>query len=244
MIALYLRSLLFALMFYGGTAFWVLAALVSAPFSPLLLRAVAASWARYHRLCAYILLGQKVQVIGTMPDRPVFYVFKHEAMFETIDLLCFFHRPMIAAKAELLQIPLWGRVARRYDMMEVRRDAGASALRAMRRDADRAVAEGRPICLFPEGTRVPHGQSPRLRAGFAGLYKLLSLPVIPVAVDSGLLSPRQRFLKRPGIITYRVGETIPPGLPRAEAEARVHAAINALNPPAAPSSGDGHSTQP
>ncbi len=228
---IFLRSVLFALVFYSATPLWVLAALVAAPFSPRLLRRIASSWCLFHRLCARILLGQKVRVIGTMPDEPVLYAFKHESMFETLDLPCFFRHPMIAAKVELLQIPLWGWVARRYGMMEVRRSAGAAALRSMRRDADRARAEGRPVCLFPEGTRVSHGERPRIQAGFAGLYQLLGLPVIPVAVDSGRLSPRQSFLKYPGTITYKVGETIPPGLPRAEAEARVHAAINALNTP-------------
>jgi 1-acyl-sn-glycerol-3-phosphate acyltransferase len=74
---------------------------------------------------------------------------------------------------------------------------------------------------------VRHGTQPPLQAGFAGLYKLLGLPVIPVAVDSGPLY--HRFIKRAGTVTYRFGEPVPPGLPRAEAEARVHAAINALN---------------
>jgi 1-acyl-sn-glycerol-3-phosphate acyltransferase len=53
------------------------------------------------------------------------------------------------------------------------------------------------------------------------------LPVVPVAVNSGPLF--RGFWKRSGTITYRVGETIPAGLPREEIEARVHAAINALN---------------
>ncbi len=230
---LFIRSLSFAILFYGGTVPLVLSALAVAPFSRRALRAVTGGWCRYHRLCARFLLGQKIRIIGTMPDGPVLYAFKHESMFETIDLPIFFHHPMIAAKAELLAIPFWGWAARRYGMMEVKRDAGASALRAMRRDAERARREGRPICLFPEGTRVPHGQRPLLRAGFAGLYRLLDRPVIPVAVDSGRVSPRNAFLKRPGTITYLVGETIPAGLPRAEAEERVHAAINALNAPAA-----------
>jgi 1-acyl-sn-glycerol-3-phosphate acyltransferase len=84
------------------------------------------------------------------------------------------------------------------------------------------------LVIFPEGTRVPPGARPPLQAGFAGLYKLLGLPVVPIAVDSGRLY--HRLIKRPGQITYKVGKTIPPGLPRAEIEARVHAAINALNP--------------
>jgi len=57
----------------------------------------------------------------------------------------------------------------------------------------------------------------------------MGLPVVPIAVDSGRLSPRNSFIKRPGLITYKVGDVIPAGLPRREAEARVHAAINALN---------------
>jgi 1-acyl-sn-glycerol-3-phosphate acyltransferase len=74
---------------------------------------------------------------------------------------------------------------------------------------------------------VPHGERAPLRSGFAGLYKLLGLPVVPVAVDSGPLY--HRLWKRRGTITVRFGEIIPPGLPREEVEARVHAAINALN---------------
>lgn len=233
-----LRSLAFALIFYGATVLWIIAALLAAMIGRAPLRAVAAAWSGFHRMCARILLGQKVRVEGDLPDRPLLFVFKHESMFETIDLLCFFRAPLIAAKKELLDIPLWGMAARRYGVIAVERSAGARAMRTMRALALEGLAEGRPICLFPEGTRVAHGHRPPIRAGFAGLYALLGVPVVPVAVDSGKVAPRNSFLKRSGTITYRVGEIIPPGLPRAEAEARVHAAINALNPPA----GDGQAS--
>ena len=71
---------------------------------------------------------------------------------------------------------------------------------------------------------------PPLQSGFAGIYKLLGLPVVPVAVDSGPLS--HRWWTRPGTITLHCGEAIEPGLPREELEARVHAAIDVLNAPA------------
>lgn len=224
-----LRSLAFMLIFYSGSVLLVLAALIAAWPWPRAVPAIATAWGRFHRLCARWLLGQKVRVEGDLPQGSYLYIVKHESMFETIDLLCLFDRPVIAAKRELLDMPLWGRIARLYGLIPVERSAGASALRALRAAARAATEQGRAVCLFPEGTRVPHGESPPLRAGFAGLYSLLGLPVVPIAINSGRLSPRGKFLKRAGTITYKAGEIIPTGLDRREAEARVHAAINALN---------------
>jgi 1-acyl-sn-glycerol-3-phosphate acyltransferase len=225
----WLRSLLYAAVFYPGSVIYVIAAMLAIPAGqPAVIRA-ARSWGLFHYFCVVTLLGQRIRVEGAMPEVPVLYVFKHESMFETIELLRLFRRPAVVAKAELIRIPLWGRLALAHGVIPVERQAGAKALRMMMKAANTALADGRPLCLFPEGTRVPHGQKPPLRSGFAGLYKMLNVPVVPVAVDSGRLSPRKSFLKRPGVITFRVGETIPAGLPRAQAEARVHAAINALN---------------
>ena len=67
-----------------------------------------------------------------------------------------------------------------------------------------------------------------MRPGFAGLYRALGLPVVPVAHDSGRLWSRG-LIKRPGIIRFKVGEIIEAGLKRDEVEARVRTAINALN---------------
>jgi 1-acyl-sn-glycerol-3-phosphate acyltransferase len=94
--------------------------------------------------------------------------------------------------------------------------------------AQAAKAAGRPILIFPEGTRVLPGEQPPLQAGFAGLYRALGVPVVPIAIDSGRIWPRRSFAKRPGSVRWKVGETIPPGLPRDEIETRVHQAINAL----------------
>lgn len=224
-----LRSLAFMLVFYLGSTVYVVLGMPVALVAPATTRPVATSWGRFHRRCARWLLGQKVVVEGDLPPGDHLYVIKHESMFETIDVLCLFRYPAIVAKRELFDIPLWGGIARRYGLIPVERSAGAKALRALREAAGVARAQGRAVCIFPEGTRVPHGESPPLQSGFAGLYGLLKLPVVPIAIDSGRVSPRGKFMKRAGTITYKVGDVIPSGLDRREAEARAHAAINALN---------------
>lgn len=226
-----LRSLLFALLFYGIVTVPLMSlTLIARYLGQRPIAAIAQAWAWSHRVLAHIVLGQKVVVEGALPAEAHFIVSKHESMFETIDALCLFHRPAIAAKRELLEMPVWGPAAQVYGLIPVDRKAGASALRRVRAAALAALSRGRTVIFYPEGTRVAHGEAPPLRAGFAGLYTVLGVPVVPIALDSGRLSPRKGFLKRAGTITYRIGEPIPPGLPRAEAEARVHAAINALNP--------------
>ena len=185
------------------------------------------SWSLYHRWCLRNMLGIEIRVEGEMPPGRVFVAMKHESFFEAIDIPQVVPFPGIFAKAELMRIPLWGTVADRYGLVEVQREQGARALRHMMAAAKKIIGEGRSLFIFPEGTRVQHGTRVPLQAGFAGIYKLLGLPVVAIAVDTGPLY--HRWIKLPGTITYRISDPIPPGLPRAEIEQRVGAAINALN---------------
>jgi 1-acyl-sn-glycerol-3-phosphate acyltransferase len=226
---IFVRSLLFALAFYSGTLVAVLAALPAAWRGSDNIRGHAVRWARFHRWCCRHILGIESRIEGKAPRGAVLAPAKHQSMYETIELVLILDQPVIVLKRELADIPLWGRVAQSYGSIPVARDGNASALRAMLRASKAAIAQTRPILIFPEGTRIAPGEQPPLKSGFAGLYRQLGLPVVPIATDSGLLWPRNSFLKRPGVITFRFGETIPPGLSRDEAEARVHAAINALD---------------
>lgn len=225
------RSILFTIAFYGGSVPIVVIAFIILPFSRYRLQGMARGWGGYHYWCARVFLGITARIEGTIPDHQVLYAIKHESFFETIELLRIFNRPAVVAKVELSRIPLWSQIARTYGMIFIDRAGGAVALRNMMTEVRRFVAEGRSIVIYPEGTSIPPGQSPPLQAGFAGLYKLAKLPVVPIALDSGRLYPRRGFIKHSGVVTYRFGETIPAGLPREEIEARVHAAINVLNDP-------------
>ena len=147
---------------------------------------------------------------GSIPPGPYLIAIKHQSMFETIETLRLADTPVVVMKRELTVMPLFGWVTRRYGVIGVDREAGAKALREMLAAGKAAVADGRPVVIFPEGTRIPVGERPPLRAGFAGLYRALGLPVVPVAVDSGKIWPRS-FVKRAGTIRFKVGEVIQPG---------------------------------
>jgi 1-acyl-sn-glycerol-3-phosphate acyltransferase len=222
-----LGSLAYALIFYPATLLRVIAGLVASLFGTRPTLAVVLSWVKLHRWLAEHLLGVRTRIEGAIPPGPHLIAAKHESMLETLEMVALSNMPVIVMKRELAGIPLFGLMTRRYGVIPVERSAGAKALRAMVAAGRRAAASGRSVIIFPEGTRVRPGEQPPLRPGFAGLYRALGLPVVPVAVDSG--SAWGRGLVKPGgMVTFKVGATIPAGLGREEIEARVHAAINAL----------------
>lgn len=223
-----IRSAVFSVVFLTGTAIAIVAGLCVGLLGQRVLHHYVGAWTRFHALCAFLILGIRSRVEGVVPAAPVLIACKHEAMFETLELMHVLNHPGVVAKRELTDFPLWRWVTRLYGMVPVDREASAAALRAMLRATDPIRAAGRSLVIFPEGTRVLPGETPPLRPGLAGLYSRMKLPVVPVALDSGSVWPK-KGPKRTGTITFRFGDPIPPGLPRAEMERRVWEGINALN---------------
>jgi 1-acyl-sn-glycerol-3-phosphate acyltransferase len=222
-----LRSLLYALIFYPATLLWVLAGLVAGLIGRKPTLAVVLNWVALHHWLVRNLLGIRLRIEGAVPSGPMLIAVKHQSMLETLEMVRLTRLPIIVMKKELADIPLFGFMTRRYGVIPVERSAGAKALRNLVEEGRQAVAGGRPVIIYPEGTRVKVGESPPLKSGFAALYRALALPVVPVAVDSGRVWGRG-LVHRSGTVTFKIGATIPEGLPRNEIEARVHAAINEL----------------
>ena len=222
-----LRSLAYAAIFYPMTFLWVVAGLIGARFSRPFTLGVVRSWVRINHWLVTRLLDIQIRVDGDVPAGAHLIAVKHQSMLETLEMVRITNLPVIVIKKELADLPLFGAMTRRYGVIPVERTAGAKALRALVAEGEAAVASGRDVIIYPEGTRVRVGEMPKLQSGFAALYRALGLPVVPVAVNSGIVWGRG-LVHRPGTVTVKVGETIPPGLKRAELEQRVHAAINAL----------------
>jgi 1-acyl-sn-glycerol-3-phosphate acyltransferase len=134
----------------------------------------------------------------------------HQSAFDTFVWLALLPRCCYVLKKELLRIPLFGPLLPLAGMIAVDRHGGASAMRHLLRDGDRAVREDRQIVIFPEGTRAAPGERLPLQPGVAALATRTRLPVIPVVTDSGRYWGRRAFQKRPGTINIRLLEPLSP----------------------------------
>jgi 1-acyl-sn-glycerol-3-phosphate acyltransferase len=73
------------------------------------------------------------------------------------------------------------------------------------------LSRGRQLIIFPEGTRRSVDAEPRYKYGVAHLYAEEGVPVLPVALNSGLFWPRRTFLRHPGTVVVDILDPIPPG---------------------------------
>jgi 1-acyl-sn-glycerol-3-phosphate acyltransferase len=211
---LFLRSVAFNLFFYANITLWMLLSLPLLACPPSMLWQVTYAWSRLNIFALRRLVGTEVELRGLehLPKTPVIFAAKHQSAFETISLLHLFQRPAFILKQELMRIPLLGWYAAKMAMIPVDRKAGQKALRSMMAAARDVLADGRQIIIFPEGTRQYPGAKPAYKHGIIHLYKELSVPVIPVALNSGLYWPRKGFSRFPGKIIVEFFPAIEVGL--------------------------------
>ena len=177
--------------------------------------AVVSSWAKRTLWLLRVICGTGVEFRGTenIPaDRNYILAGKHQSLWETFALLAIEPNPGVVIKRELLYVPLWGWWAWKARMVYVTRGAKSAALREIADGSRRVIAMGRPIFIFPEGTRRPAGAPPQYKYGIAHLYKELGAPVLPVALNSGLYWPRRSFMRFPGTIVVSFLPPIAPGM--------------------------------
>jgi len=209
-----LRSIAFSIAF----PLWTGICCIGLAFGPFLPRkgalAIAVLWVRSVAWVERHVLGLDYRVIGreNLPAHGAFIVAaKHQSTFETMKLHLILNDPAIVLKKELLRIPIWGRYLKQTGMIPIDRGAGRRAMGDMLTASEKAKAEGRPIVIFPQGTRIPVGVKSSYKSGVVALYQALGLPILPLALNSGLFWPKSG-MKHGGTVTFSFLPPIEPGL--------------------------------
>jgi 1-acyl-sn-glycerol-3-phosphate acyltransferase len=223
MVSIFLRSLIYNVLFYLLLAFWVIVGIPTflMPRSGIL--SVARYWARSSIWLLRVICNIKVEYRGLekIPKGPLIVASKHQSMWETFALLQFFDQPLFILKRELKWIPFFGWYLIKSNMIGVDRSAGGRSLLKMARRAGEEVRRGRQLIIFPEGTRTPVGAPAHYKTGVAQVYVDCGVACVPVALNSGLFWPRRTFMRYPGTLVVEFLDVLPPGLSRREFITRI-----------------------
>jgi 1-acyl-sn-glycerol-3-phosphate acyltransferase len=212
---LVVRSALFNAAFYLTTAFFLIFTLPLYLILPQwFAMGVVRTWAATETWLLQAIAGTRLEVRGrqNLPPGAAIVAVKHQSAFETFALVPLLRFPTIVMKRSIRWFPIFGLYTIKSGMIHVDRAGKSAALRALVDRARTEIGKGREIIIFPEGTRRRPGSAPEYQTGIALLYKSLGVPVVPVALNSGLYWPRQSFLHYPGTIVVEFLPPIPPGL--------------------------------
>ena len=210
-----IRSVVFNVLFYLVLAAYLMVAMPTLLLPRWGIIRLAQHWGRVNLHLLRIVCGITVEWRGLekIPAGACLVAAKHQSVWETFALLTVFRDPTYILKRELLWLPLFGWAAWRAGMIPVDRGGGKPALAAMAAHVRDALAAGKQIIIFPEGTRRPAGAEPKYKYGIAHLYGEGIAACVPIALNSGLFWPRRQFLRYPGTITVEILDPIAPGLP-------------------------------
>ena len=224
-----LRAALANLIFYGNMMLWIIASLPALAGPPRWAMACMKGWALSTLHMLRLVVGMKWEIRGleNLPEGGCILAAKHQSTWETFALLPYLDAPTYILKKELLDLPGFGWFARRGGMIPVERSRHAQALLKMTKAARAAVQGGSQLIIFPEGTRRPVGAPPDYKSGMTHLYKQLGVPIVPVALNSGLFWPRRRFQRFPGTILVSILPAIPAGEEAREVAGRIEETIEA-----------------
>jgi 1-acyl-sn-glycerol-3-phosphate acyltransferase len=215
---IFIRSILFNIFFYGFTAIACIF-LIPTLLMPrhIVLKAIRL-YANIVTLIEKYILGLTYEVRGLeyQPKSGTYIVAaKHQSAYETLKLFHLFGDPTIILKKELLSIPLFGIFLKKLDVIAIDRKNKESAINALIEGAKRMDKQGRPIIIFPQGTRVSPTTTSKekpYKGGIVKMYKHADLPIIPMALNSGLFWGRNSFIKKPGKVIFEFLAPIEPGL--------------------------------
>ena len=143
-----------------------------------------------------------------IPGKPCIVMSKHQSAFETLALQQIFIPQVWILKKELLQIPIYGWGLASMQPIAINRDSTIKSFRQIADQGCERLKKGYWVIIFPEGTRVAPNKKKKYLPGGGMLAEKSGAQVVPIAHNAGRLWPRNSMIKKPGLITIKIGPVI------------------------------------
>lgn len=206
----FLRTVLFRLGFWAFTAFYGTLSLLCLPLPYRWRFAFVMQWARIMLWWLWLSCGVRYQILGkeNIPQEACVVLCKHSSVWETLAASLFFHMPSIIAKKSLLKIPFFGWMLAMCEPIAINRRESSSAMKQVLQQGRSRLKKGRKILVFPEGTRVPPGESRVYKPGGVLLAKRNHQKILMMSHNAGLFWSDKSFLIKPGKVIVTIGELL------------------------------------
>ncbi|MFO1426876.1 MAG: lysophospholipid acyltransferase family protein [Steroidobacteraceae bacterium] len=207
----YLGSLVFTVFMFAWSLFYAMYFVVVSPFVPVKHRFVMA--AGYARIMFDVLrwtcrLDYRIEGAENFPAEPHVALWKHSSAWETFGQFLVGPPKVLVLKRELVYIPFFGWGLKLIHSIAINRGSGTSAVNQVINQGRARLGEGLSVLVYPEGTRMPAGETRKYGVSGALLASRIGCRVVPVAHDAGYYWPRRGLLKKPGTIRVIVGAPI------------------------------------
>lgn len=155
-------------------------------------------------------LDYRVEGTENIPAQNAVVLLKHSSAYETLAQFLLFPRQCWVLKRELLWAPFLGWAVAAIRPIAIDRRARQQAVAQVLRKGKARLLEGHWVMVFPEGTRMPSGETRRYGLGGVLLAQEAGRLLVPVAHDAGDFWPRRGLRKYPGTVTFRIGQPVDP----------------------------------
>jgi 1-acyl-sn-glycerol-3-phosphate acyltransferase len=203
-------SIAFTLLLFVSVPVYGSIALLTAPFPRRVTYAWVLCWVDTVLFLLQWLCRLDYTVQGTehLPNEASVVLLKHSSAWETLAQLKIFPPQTWVLKRELMWVPVFGWVLPLLQPIAINRKGGSGAVQQVLEQGQHRLDAGLWVCIFPEGTRMPVGETRRYGLSGALLAQAAGRPIVPVAHDAGAFWPRRGWLKRPGTIRVVIGPPI------------------------------------
>ena len=170
-------------------------------------------WAKF---CIKTFLSTKLDIKGKekiLKDKKFFIACAHQSQFETFFLQALFDSPIFILKKELLKIPIFGWYLKKIGSISIDRNKITKDNLGFSDQIKNHINDSnRPIIIFPQATRLDVLDRSPFKKGVKRIYEELNIYCQPVALNSGVVWPKNGKFKTDKKLTVSVLDPIKPGM--------------------------------